>query len=81
MNNRILFFLFLNMYHFIWFLLWQGSYSPDSRYWYFIEGEGVDTYPTGVFSMDTDTGALFLLKAVDREEFPAYNVSVKMTLV
>ncbi|XP_026017315.1 desmocollin-3-like isoform X2 [Astatotilapia calliptera] len=55
-------------------LIDRGSYSPDRRYWYFIEGEGVDTYPTGVFSMDTDTGALFLLKAVDREEFPAYNI-------
>ncbi|XP_039901969.1 desmocollin-2-like isoform X7 [Simochromis diagramma] len=51
-----------------------GPYPSDRRYWYFIEGEGVDTYPTGVFSMDTDTGDLFLLKAVDREEFPAYNI-------
>ncbi|XP_039863478.1 desmocollin-2-like isoform X5 [Simochromis diagramma] len=51
-----------------------GSYPSDRRYWYFIEGEGVDTYPTGVFSMDTDTGDLFLLKAVDREEFPEYDI-------
>ncbi|XP_026017311.1 desmocollin-2-like isoform X2 [Astatotilapia calliptera] len=51
-----------------------GPYSSDRRYWYFIEGEGVDTYPTGVFSIERDTGDLFLLKAVDREEFPAYNI-------
>ncbi|XP_005462190.1 desmocollin-3-like [Oreochromis niloticus] len=51
-----------------------GSGSSDSRYWYFIEGEGVDRYPTGVFSLDSDTGDLFLLKKVDREEFPVYNI-------
>ncbi|XP_039863474.1 desmocollin-3-like isoform X2 [Simochromis diagramma] len=55
-------------------LIERGSYPSDRRYWYFIEGEGVDTYPTGVFSMDTDTGDLFLLKAVDREEFPEYDI-------
>ncbi|XP_026016950.1 desmocollin-3-like isoform X1 [Astatotilapia calliptera] len=54
-----------------------GSYSPDSRYWYFIEGEGVNMYPTGVFSIDRDTGDLFLLKAVDREEFQEYDFVVR----
>ncbi|CAI5660262.1 unnamed protein product [Oreochromis niloticus] len=57
----------------------RGSGSSDSRYWYFtIEGQGVDTYPTGVFSIDRDTGALLLLKAVDREEFPEYNIWVRV---
>ncbi|XP_035771224.1 desmocollin-1-like [Neolamprologus brichardi] len=45
--------------------------------YYTIEGEGVDTYPTGVFSLDRDTGALLLLKALDREEFPEYDFVVR----
>ncbi|XP_026016952.1 desmocollin-2-like isoform X1 [Astatotilapia calliptera] len=56
-------------------LVSEPSASHDM--YFTIEGEGVDTYPTGVFSMDTDTGDLFLLKAVDREEFPAYNFVVR----
>ncbi|XP_025755820.1 desmocollin-2-like isoform X2 [Oreochromis niloticus] len=45
--------------------------------YYTIEGEGVTTYPTGVFRLDKNTGELFLLKAVGREEFPEYNIVVR----
>ncbi|XP_005462189.2 desmocollin-3 [Oreochromis niloticus] len=56
-----------------------GSGSSDRHDVYFtIEGEGVDTYPTGVFSLDRYTGDLFLLKAVDREEFPKYDIVVRV---
>ncbi|CAI5641111.1 unnamed protein product [Oreochromis niloticus] len=53
--------------------------SDSSAYrdvYYTIEGEGVNKYPTGVFRLDRNTGELFLLKAVDREEFPEYNIVV-----
>ncbi|XP_065326101.1 desmocollin 2-like protein [Pelmatolapia mariae] len=54
------------------------SGSSDSRHWYYtIEGEGVNMYPTGVFRLDRHTGALFLLKAVDREKFSEYNIWVR----
>ncbi|XP_039863480.1 desmocollin-2-like isoform X2 [Simochromis diagramma] len=51
--------------------------SASHDMYFTIEGEGVDTYPTGVFSMDRDTGDLLLLKAVDREEFQEYNFVVR----
>ncbi|CAI5660272.1 unnamed protein product [Oreochromis niloticus] len=52
--------------------------SVSYQVYYTVEGEGVNTYPTGVFSIDRDTGDLFLLKAVDREEFPEYNIVVRV---
>ncbi|XP_063318589.1 desmocollin 2-like protein [Pelmatolapia mariae] len=60
--------------------LMEKLVSDSSAYrdvYYTIEGEGVTTYPTGVFRLDRNTGELFLLKAVDREEFPEYNIVVR----
>ncbi|XP_039463911.1 desmocollin-2-like isoform X1 [Oreochromis aureus] len=65
---------------------YEGSYpkvierlgSLYSDYVTFVEGQGVDAYPTGVFSLDRDTGDLLLLKAVDREEFPRYHIGFRV---
>uniref|UniRef100_A0A3Q0SDK9 Desmocollin 2 like n=1 Tax=Amphilophus citrinellus TaxID=61819 RepID=A0A3Q0SDK9_AMPCI len=46
--------------------------------YYTIEGQGVTTYPTGVFSLNSNTGDLSLLRAVDREEFPEFNFVVRV---
>lgn len=55
--------------------------SARYKLFYTVEGEGFDKYPTGVFRLDRDTGDLFLLKAVDREAFPVYSVSVNMKMI
>jgi len=46
------------------------------RVFYTISGPGVDQPPIGVFSLNK-TGTMFLLKKVDREEYPKFIVSVK----
>lgn len=51
--------------------------SAKYTLFYTIEGEGVTTYPTGVFRLDRVTGDLFLLKSVDREAFPIYSFVVR----
>ena len=46
--------------------------------YYTISGPGVDQHPVGVFSLDRDTGMLTIHAEVDREEFPRFEVSVKL---
>lgn len=40
--------------------------------YYTIRGPGYDMNPVGVFQLDRDTGALFLNKPVDREQYPMF---------
>ncbi|XP_028832658.1 desmocollin-2-like [Denticeps clupeoides] len=46
--------------------------SASHSVYYIISGPGVDEYPSGVFSVDSDTGRLKVLRPVDREEFPQF---------
>lgn len=47
--------------------------------YYTISGPGFNQHPTGVFSLNSKTGMLSVLKPVDREEFPSF--TVRMTSV
>ncbi|KAM9322448.1 desmocollin 2-like protein [Pholidichthys leucotaenia] len=46
--------------------------------YYTITGEGYDTHPVGVFSLNQETGMLRVLKAVDREQFPEFTFIVRV---
>lgn len=50
--------------------------SAKESVYYTLTGPGLDMYPVGVFSFDGSTGQLRLMKSVDREEFPTFEVSV-----
>lgn len=50
--------------------------SAKESVYYTLSGPGLDQYPEGVFSFDGQTGQLSLMKTVDREEFPLFEVSV-----
>ncbi|XP_047446246.1 desmocollin 2 like isoform X2 [Mugil cephalus] len=46
--------------------------------YYTISGPGVDKHPTGLFSIERNTGRLSVHRAVDREEFPHFEVLVRV---
>lgn len=47
------------------------------RVYYTLSGPGYNEAPVGVFSFDSDSGMLSVLKEVDREAYPYFIVSVK----
>lgn len=45
--------------------------------YYTISGPGFNQNPLDVFSLDSDSGQLSVLKSIDREEFPSFMVSLR----
>lgn len=43
--------------------------------YYTINGPGYNQNPLRIFDFESDTGKLFVLKTIDREEFPSFTVS------
>ncbi|XP_032875379.1 desmocollin-3-like isoform X2 [Amblyraja radiata] len=41
---------------------------------YHISGQGVDKHPANLFSVESDTGRIFVSRPVDREEFPSFKL-------
>ncbi|XP_078071770.1 desmocollin-3-like [Mustelus asterias] len=48
----------------------QSEYQQNYTMIYQLRGQGVDLPPTGVFSIESNSGRIFQKKAVDREEYP-----------
>lgn len=46
---------------------------------FLIKGEGVTIEPLGLFSINENTGDVFVHRAVDREVKPIYHVSLQTT--
>lgn len=44
--------------------------------YYEISGPGVTTDPVGLFTLDKDTGMIRVTRAVDREQYPQFVVSL-----
>ncbi|XP_033492070.2 desmocollin 2-like protein [Epinephelus lanceolatus] len=48
------------------------------KVYYTISGPGVNQVPVGVFSLNRDTGMLIMHKAVDREQYPKFVLTVRV---
>ncbi|KAG8014181.1 Desmocollin-2, partial [Nibea albiflora] len=48
------------------------------KVYYTLSGSGVDRHPVNVFTLDRDTGMLTVHRAIDREEFPRFNLTAKV---
>lgn len=50
--------------------------SVNYNVYYEISGPGVTQEPIGLFTLDKDTGMIRVTRAVDRERYPVFVVSV-----
>lgn len=47
--------------------------------YYEISGQGVTSDPVGLFTLNKQTGMLSVTRAVDREQYPQFNVSLNIS--
>ncbi|KFV70338.1 Cadherin-1, partial [Dryobates pubescens] len=53
----------------------KSNKDKETRVFYSITGQGADTYPVGVFTIERETGWLEVTRPLDREEMDKYYVS------
>lgn len=53
--------------------------SVNYTVYYKISGQGVDKDPVGLFILNKQTGMLSVTRAVDREQYPQFNVSLNIS--
>ncbi|XP_075694659.1 cadherin-1-like [Rhinoderma darwinii] len=54
----------------------KSSRADETRVFYSITGQGADTPPEGIFTMEKSTGWLNVTRPLDREEIPNYRIFV-----
>lgn len=54
----------------------RSSEDKIKKIYYSITGPGADAEPQGLFSMDKDSGTLYLTQPLDREVQDRYTVSI-----
>ncbi|XP_060679872.1 desmocollin-2-like [Hemiscyllium ocellatum] len=53
----------------------RSEYEQNYTLFYKITGEGVDRPPLGFFRIEPETGKIFVLRTVDREEYPSFSLT------
>lgn len=53
--------------------------SANYTVYYEISGQGVTTDPVGLFTLNKNNGMLIVTRAVDREKYPQFNVSLNIS--
>ncbi|XP_040266682.1 cadherin-1 [Bufo bufo] len=54
----------------------KSSRADEMKVYYSITGQGADTPPVGLFTIEKSTGWLYITKPLDREEIPSYKILV-----
>ncbi|XP_044126627.1 blastomere cadherin-like isoform X2 [Bufo gargarizans] len=54
----------------------KSSRADEMTVFYSITGQGADTPPVGLFTIEKSTGWLYITKPLDREEIPSYKILV-----
>ncbi|XP_040265852.1 blastomere cadherin-like isoform X2 [Bufo bufo] len=52
----------------------KSSRADEMKVYYSITGQGADTPPVGLFTIEKSTGWLYITKPLDREEIPSYKI-------
>lgn len=74
----VCFFFFLFYKHSCWFCFPLQIVSDSSsrhKVYYTINGPGIDVEPNNLFSLESETGAFYVLQSIDRELYPRFEVS------
>lgn len=59
----------------------KSNKDKETKVFYSITGQGANSFPVGVFTIERETGRLMVTRPLDREDIDRYIVSLPLLLV